>query len=137
MVDALACLAMAVYFEARSESFEGQLAVANVVLERVNSRFYPNNVCDVVTQGPTNSNGVPRRDRCQFSFYCDGKEEVYYNPEAYKHAEYIAELAMKGVVYGPTIGATHYHTVGVNPDWAKDFGYSYQVGTHIFYVDIK
>ena len=136
MIDALACLATAIYFEARSESLEGQIAVANVILERVESRHYPNDVCSVVTQGVTYPNGIPVKNMCQFSFYCDGLPEVIHNKEAYKESEYVADLALNGIVYGPTAGATHYHTTYVNPDWVDDFGYSHQVGTHIFYIDL-
>jgi len=137
MIEGLACLAMAVYFEARSESFEGQLAVANVVLERVQSKHYPNDICSVVTQGPTYESGLPVKHQCQFSFFCDGEIEEITEEEAYRYALYISELAMRGVMYGPTIGATHYHTVGVKPNWINDFSYSHQVDTHIFYVDLN
>ena len=67
------CMAKNIYFEAAVESTAGQLAVAQVTLNRVKSRHYPNSVCEVVYEGPHTANGFPKRDRCQFSWYCDGK----------------------------------------------------------------
>jgi len=137
VLDALACLAMAVYFEARSESFEGKIAVANVVLERMHSEQFPNTVCDVVFQGEHNDNGQPILNRCQFSFYCDGMKEDINNVTAYADAIDIAEKALAGIVYGPTVGATHYHTTGVSPYWASDLTPLGQAGNHLFYIELR
>jgi spore germination cell wall hydrolase CwlJ-like protein len=136
MLEPLSGLAAAIYFEARSEPFEGQIAVANVVLERVESKHYPNDVCSVVYQGEHTEEGHPKKYRCQFTFYCDGIDEKITQAKAYHDSVEVAQLALNGIVYGPTVGATHYHTTGVNPYWISDFEYSHLVGTHIFYVDV-
>lgn len=136
--DDMSCLAEAVYFEARSEPFIAQLAVANVVLERVYSERYPDNVCDVVHQAKK-WKGKPIRNKCQFSYWCDGKPETIANVEAYNEAVTASELALKGVVLGVTSGATHYHAAYVYPYWASDdeFVSLGQVGGHIFYIDTR
>ena len=136
--DELSCLAEAVYFEARSEPFIAQLAVANVVLARVDSERYPNNVCDVVHQAKE-WKGNPIRNKCQFSYWCDGKPENIANVLAYQEAVSASELALQGVLLGTTGGATHYHAAYVHPYWAsdEDFISLGQVGNHIFYIDIR
>ena len=136
--DELSCLAEAVYFEARSEPFTAQLAVANVVLERVYSDRYPDNVCDVVHQAKK-WKGKPIRNKCQFSYWCDGKPETIANVDAYNQAVTASELAFKGVVLGITSGATHYPAAYVYPYWASDdeFVSLGQVGSHIFYIDTR
>ena len=136
--DELACLSEAVYFEARSESFIAQLAVANVVLERVKNNNYPDTICEVVRQGKY-INGQPIRDKCHFSYWCDGKPERIKNIKAYKEAIDAASLAMQGVKVDITLGATHYHANYVDPYWSKNptFIYLGAIGTHIFYVDSR
>ena len=99
--DNLSCLAEAVYFEARSEPFVAQLAVANVVLTRVESHRYPDNICDVVHQAKK-WKGKPIRNKCQFSYWCDGKPETIANVDAYQESISAAELALQGVVLSQT-----------------------------------
>ena len=132
--DNLSCLAEAVYFEARSESFVAQLAVANVVLERVQSERYPDNICDVVRQGRT-WKGKPIRNKCHFSYWCDGKPETIANVDAYVEAVSASELALQGVILMHTEGATHYHASYVSPDWSspKYMTKIVTIGNHIFY----
>ena len=134
--DNLSCLAEAVYFEARSESFVAQLAVANVVLQRVQSEHYPDNICDVVRQGRT-WKGKPVRNKCHFSYWCDGKPETIANVDAYAEAVSAAELALQGVILLRTEGATHYHASYVTPYWALDERFSAvgQIDNHVFYID--
>jgi len=134
--DSLSCLAEAVYFEARSESFVAQLAVANVVLQRVQSERYPDKICDVVRQGST-WKGNPVKNKCHFSYWCDGKPETIANVDAYAEAVNVAGLAMKGVVLMLTEGATHYHASYVLPYWALDERFSIlgQIDNHVFYID--
>jgi spore germination cell wall hydrolase CwlJ-like protein len=134
--DSLSCLAEAVYFEARSESFVAQLAVANVVLQRVQSERYPDKICDVVRQGRT-WKGNPVKNKCHFSYWCDGKPETIANVVAYAEAVNVARLAMKGVVLILTEGATHYHASYVLPYWALDERFSIlgQIDNHVFYID--
>ena len=136
--DQKACLAEAVYFESRSESFIAQLAVANVVLNRVASKYYPNNICDVVHQSKT-YDGHPIRNKCMFSYWCDGKPERINNIEAYRTSMNVAELALSGVVVEHVMDATHYHAHYVTPHWATapSFETLTQVGSHIFYVDMR
>ena len=134
----LACLSEAVYFEARSESFLAQLAVANVVIERVKSRSYPNTICDVVHQGKY-INGKPIRNKCQFSYWCDGKPEKFNDMEALYKSMEVASMVFQGIVLKQTMGATHYHASYVRPFWSLSsrFKLLEQVGTHLFYIDIK
>jgi spore germination cell wall hydrolase CwlJ-like protein len=128
MITAITCLAMAVYYEARGEPAVAQLAVAEVVVNRVVSPMFPNNVCDVVKE-----DRGPRRWDCQFSFWCDGKPERPKEIEAWSTARDIAEMALSGVRVGHN--ATHYHSTSVKPKWAKNMTPVATFGSHIFYVD--
>jgi hypothetical protein len=110
----LRCLAEAVYYEARSESEDGQRAVAQVVLNRVRSPAYPASVCGVVYQGPMRAGGG-----CQFTFTCDGSLAAAPSGESWLHARRIAALALAGSVYAPVGLATHYHTQQVVPTWSS------------------
>jgi spore germination cell wall hydrolase CwlJ-like protein len=136
--DELSCLAEAVYFEARSESFVAQLAVANVILERVSSDRYPDDICSVVHQS-RKWKGKPIRNKCQFSYWCDGKPETIANVDAYQQSVSASDLALQGVILAQTEGATHYHAAYVVPYWATDDSFLTlgQVGNHIFYVDTR
>ena len=113
-----------------------QLAVANVVLQRVQSERYPDNICDVVRQGRT-WKGKPVRNKCHFSYWCDGKPETIANVDAYAEAVSAAELALQGVILLRTEGATHYHASYVTPYWALDERFSLvgQIDNHVFYID--
>lgn len=125
----LQCLALNVYWEARSEPMQGQLAVAAVTLNRVNDRRFPDDICDVVRQG-----GEVRKHRCQFSWWCDGKKDIPVEAEAWRRATIIARLSYAGVVSDPTDGALWYHADYVNPDWASYKHVAAKIGRHIFYV---
>ena len=122
-----ACLAEALYFEARGEAVKGQLAVAEVILNRVKSERFPDTVCGVVNQG------TGRKYECQFTYTCDGREEVIAERRAYERVGKIAKMAMSGAAPKLTAGATHYHTTAVNPRWARIYTRTAQIGTHIFY----
>lgn len=122
-----ACLAKALYFEARGETVKGQFAVAEVILNRVDSRAYPNSVCAVVHQG------TGRRNACQFSFTCDGKEDRIREAEAYAAAGKIARVMLEGGPRVLTKGATHFHTTQVRPRWAHRFPRTAHIGAHLFY----
>ena len=126
------CLVQAVYFEARSESFIGQLAVANVILQRVSNKYFPNTICKVVKSGRY-FKGSPVKNRCAFSYWCDGKSEKMYNNLSYKRAVTVKDLALSGVVVMTVDKATHYHALYVNPKWAKEMKRLSQIGKHIFY----
>lgn len=121
------CLAEALYFEARGESPLGQVAVAEVILNRVDDGGYPGSVCGVVRQGH-DSEGP-----CQFSFYCDGKPEHIGNREVFERVGKIAWLMLEGKPRILTGKATHFHAASVNPSWARRMVRTAQIGDHIFY----
>jgi len=137
MITALACLATAIYFEARGEPMVGQVAVAQVIVNRVYDERFPDTVCDVVKQGEyyTWNNSIPIKHRCQFSFWCDGKPEVMRDETAKQWAYNVAESTLQGIFYDTTSGATHYHADYVVPDWSKNsmFTKTVQINAHIFY----
>ena len=124
----LQCLAEAVYYEARSESEDGQRAVAQVVLNRVRHPAYPGSVCGVVYQGPLRAGGG-----CQFTFTCDGSLVRLPYGEDWVRARRIAAEALAGSVYAPVGLATNYHTHQVLPDWAFRLAKTRVIGNHIFY----
>jgi hypothetical protein len=127
MNNALECLTAAVYYEARSESEDGQRAVAQVVLNRVRHPAFPKSVCGVVYQGSNRTTG------CQFSFTCDGSLNRARQPGAWDRAARIAAAALSGYVY-PTVGvATHYHTTAIHPWWADSLAKAVTIGAHVFY----
>ncbi|HYN46908.1 MAG TPA: cell wall hydrolase [Allosphingosinicella sp.] len=123
----LECLTQAVYYEARSESDDGQRAVAQVVLNRVRHPAYPNSVCGVVYQGSERITG------CQFSFTCDGSMAAAIEPYAWERARQIAAAALAGAVYRPVGLALNYHTTAIQPYWAPSLVSQTVVGAHIFY----
>ncbi|HUR42945.1 MAG TPA: cell wall hydrolase [Aestuariivirga sp.] len=124
------CLARAIYFEARSETELGQLAVAKVVLNRVKDPNYPKTICGVVYQGSG------RRNSCQFSFACDGLPDDVKQPAAWANSKRIASKAIAGDQSIHAIGtATNYHADYVNPKWAKSMKRLIKIGHHVFYSD--
>lgn len=121
------CLSEAIYYEARGESRAGQVAVAEVVLNRVRSRAYPNTVCGVVYQGSQRVTG------CQFSFTCDGSMNSRPRGRPWRVAREIATEVMAGEHESVTGNATHYHTTAVWPRWAPRLIETNRIGAHIFY----
>jgi spore germination cell wall hydrolase CwlJ-like protein len=122
------CLANAVYFEARGEPVRGQIAVAQVVMNRVFSPFYPKTVCDVVYQ---NAN---RHNACQFTFACDGIPDIVTEPEAWERAKRIAKDMLDGKLWMPEVAkSTHYHAYWVHPSWVAEMKKMYKLGVHTFY----
>jgi len=122
------CLANAVYFESRGEPVRGQIAVAQVVMNRVFSGFYPDNVCGVVYQ---NSH---RHLACQFTFACDGIRDAVNEPDAWERAKRIAKEMLDGKLWLPEVGkATHYHAYWVRPSWVHEMKKLYKLGVHTFY----
>ncbi len=124
------CLARAIYFEARSESVIGQMAVAKVILNRVKSPEYPNTICGVVYQGSQ------RRNSCQFSFACDGLPDDIKQPAAWANSKRVAQKALAGdaKVAAMLSGVTNYHADYVKPKWAKSMRKAVKIGRHIFYT---
>ena len=129
------CLVEAIYFEGRSESVLAQLAIANVILERVKQPAFPDTVCKVVRAGRYYK-GNPIRNKCAFSYWCDGKSEKMYNKNAKEIAIEVATMAVKGVLVDSTMYATHYHATYVYPYWARHYTFEIigQLGFHIFYI---
>jgi len=122
------CLADAIYFEARGESVRGQMAVAQVVVNRVFSGYYPNSVCGVVYQN------AHRRLACQFTFACDGIPERINEPAAWERAKNIARDALDGKFWLNDVGkATHYHAGWVHPWWVREMRKLDRIGVHTFY----
>jgi spore germination cell wall hydrolase CwlJ-like protein len=127
------CLARNIYFEARNQSFRGQIAVAQVTLNRVSDSRFPDSVCSVVTQAKKDRNGKPIKDKCQFSWYCDGKPDRMLESEEKYYAISIARNALMGNYLDVTNGATHYHSTAVSPYWRKQFTKVAAIEDHIFY----
>jgi spore germination cell wall hydrolase CwlJ-like protein len=124
------CLARAVYFEARSESELGQLAVAKVILNRVKDPEYPKSICGVVYQGSG------RRNSCQFSFACDGLPDDVRSAAAWSNAKRIAKMTIAGdAKVAELTTATNYHADYVKPKWAKSMKRLVKIGRHVFYED--
>lgn len=128
METALMCMALNIFFEARSEPIQGQIAVAEVTLNRVASDDYPNTICEVVLQ--ENSQG------CQFSWWCDGKSDSPKEHNSFQTSKSLAKLMIEDGQYISVIGknATHYHTDDIKPYWSDDMVKVEQVGKHIFYA---
>ncbi len=125
--DELECLALNVYWEARSEDERGQKAIAHLTLNRVDSPDFPDSVCAVVKQGRGG------RHRCQFSWYCDGLHDRPANPDAWETAVEVAKTAHRARVNDPTKGALYFHLRRVKPKWARSMTRTVEIGDHFFY----
>ncbi len=122
------CLAEAVYFEARGEAVRGQIAVAQVVLNRAFSGFYPTTVCGVVYQNKH------RHFACQFTFACDNVADIVREPDMWDRAKKIAKAMLDGQIWLPEVGkSTHYHAYWVRPSWVSEMKKMYKFGVHTFY----
>lgn len=123
----LQCLTMAIYYEAGSETDDGERGVAQVILNRVRHPAYPKTVCGVVFDGSQ------RRTGCQFTFICDGALAHTPAPAGWNRASRIAAAALGGAVFAPVGWATHYHANYVVPYWASSLDKVAVIGAHIFY----
>ncbi len=121
------CLTEALYFEARGETVKGQFAVAEVILNRVDSPRFPNSVCGVINQG------TGRKFACQFTYTCDGRPENVAEPAAWDQVGKVARVMLAGADRPLTKGATYYHTTAVSPRWARSFSRTARYGVHLFY----
>jgi spore germination cell wall hydrolase CwlJ-like protein len=122
------CLTEAIYFEARGEAVRGQIAVAQVVMNRTFSGFYPNTVCGVVYQNKH------RHMACQFTFACDNNPDVVTEPEMWDRAKKIAKAMLDGQIWLPEVDrSTHYHAYYVRPSWVNEMKRMYKFGVHTFY----
>jgi N-acetylmuramoyl-L-alanine amidase len=128
------CLAQNIYYEARGSNLADQAAVADVVLNRVEDSRYPNTVCGVVQQGEKHASGQMIRNRCQFSWYCDGRSDYPTDKDSWVEAQQTAYMMIYHRDYrGLTEGATHYHATYVQPRWARELQLVGRIGEHIFY----
>lgn len=122
------CLAEAIYFESRGEAVRGQMAVAQVVMNRVFSGKYPDTVCGVVYQNKY------RHFACQFTFACDNNPDVIREPEMWERAKKISKAMLDGQIWLPEVGkSTHYHAYWVRPSWVAEMRKMYRTGVHTFY----
>ena len=123
----LKCLSEALYFEARGEQIEGQIAVADVIINRKNSKRFPSTICGVVSEGSH------KRNACQFSYNCDGKLELIYDQKTYRRIVKLSSIILNGAFSDVTNGATFFHASEVSPSWSKKFKMTRKIGRHIFY----
>ncbi len=121
------CLSEALYFEARGETLLGQIAVAEVILNRVDSDAYPDTVCGVIRQGETRGAG------CQFSYRCDGKSDEPRSAKSHERVGKVAWVMLSGRPRILTDQATHYHASHVDPSWARGLVRTARIGEHVFY----
>ena len=143
------CMAMNIYHEARGDNLAGKYAVADVVLNRVQDTRYPNTICEVVMEGPVKESWKtkqdpnlpddqrvynPVRNRCQFSWWCDGRDDTPYNLDRWRESQEIAYMIITyGNYRGIAEGATHYHATYVNPSWNKRMQHVGRIGEHLFF----
>lgn len=127
------CLALNIYFETRNQPVRGKIGVGHVVLNRVADKHYPNDICAVVKQGVKRKNHIVR-NKCQFSWYCDGKDDKPKNTVAWSMAQVIAKAILKKEFDDPTNGSLMYHADYVKPYWRYDYKREVKLGTHIFYT---
>lgn len=134
--DEINCLAKNIYFEARGESLTGKIAVANVTMNRVKHHKYPSTVCAVVTQAKWyvnwKGNRLPKRNQCQFSWFCDGKADEPVDMRAYKDSVRVAEVVYHGY-RDLTDGSLFYHSTKVEPYWVASMVRTKSIGAHVFY----
>ena len=133
---ALMCMAFNIYHEANNQSMLGQIAVGQVVMNRVEDSRFPDTVCEVVKQAVTyKGTDKPVLHKCQFSWYCDGKkDEPNYDSKSWSKALKYAVVVLGGdITLDFTDGATHYHATYVRPAWAKTKTRTTPIDRHIFY----
>jgi N-acetylmuramoyl-L-alanine amidase len=126
--DETQCLALAVYWEGKTESRKGQLAIAHTVLNRTRSEHFPSTICGVISQKDDTAKG-----RCQFSWYCDGKTDRPQSEDEWAMALDVAQEAMQGGSRDPTGGALFFHSAKVKPNWGGKRKRLMRIGDHIFY----
>lgn len=129
------CLALNIYYEARSDNLAGKYAVADVVLNRVQDDRYPDTICNVVFQGKVGTEGgTPALNQCQFSWYCDGKSDIPTEEDSWQQAQIVAyNIINHRKFVGITEGSTHYHAHYVDPYWAPTVEMVGTIGQHVFY----
>ncbi|MEM7225469.1 MAG: cell wall hydrolase [Pseudomonadota bacterium] len=124
-----ACLALNIYHEARGEPDRGKLAVGHVVLNRVRDKRFPNEICAVIKDG-----GELPHNRCQFSWWCDGRSDKPADQIAWADSQAMAAKILSGAAKDPTGGALWYHADHVAPQWRERLVAGPQIGRHQFYL---
>lgn len=124
--NAVRCMTRTIYWEAKGEGEKGMRAVAHVVANRVRAKGFPDDVCGVITAGGPNA-------PCQFSWYCDGRDDAVREPAPFATAREIARQVINGESRDPTDGATLFHNTTVRPYWAARTTRTAKIGNHIFY----
>jgi spore germination cell wall hydrolase CwlJ-like protein len=131
------CLAQNIYFEAGNQPLAGKIAVSQVVLNRLEHNSYPHTVCGVVYDAKYienwKGNMVPRRNKCQFSWFCDGKSDAPLDTKTWLQSLDIARDVINGYYGDITEGATHYHATTVSPYWAESLNETVVINDHVFY----
>jgi spore germination cell wall hydrolase CwlJ-like protein len=125
--DQLSCLALTIYWEGKSESQQGQVAIAHVVLNRTRNPNFPNTICGVVHQGGQ------QRLKCQFHWWCDGKSDTPTDAAQWETAQKIARSETQPGAKDPTGGALYFHNGAVTPDWSRTRTRTAKIGQHTFY----
>ena len=147
------CLALNMYYETRNQGTAGMLAVTAVVYNRVKDKRFPNTICEVIKQGPVTESWrtkktpdpndavyYPIKNKCQFSWYCDGKSDIPHNKKRYNELLDLAYIIMDDqiIFVDITDGALFYHADYITPGWAKTKQRTTEIGDHIFYRwDVK
>ena len=124
--DAITCLARSIYWEANRKDNAEMEAIANVVMNRLGHKGFPNTICGVVKQGH-------EQGTCQFSWWCDGRSDDAREDEPYSHAKEIARKALNRQIKDPTDGALYFHNRKVTPNWSSEYIRTVEVGEHVFY----
>lgn len=124
--DAITCLARSIYWEAKGQEVEEMEAVANVVMNRLQTEEFPRSVCEVVKQGSEAGN-------CQFSWWCDGRPDSVQEETSYTQAKEVARRALNGQLKDRTQGALFFHDRSVSPSWATTFKRTHAAGDFLFY----
>jgi spore germination cell wall hydrolase CwlJ-like protein len=130
LAEQVRCLALNIYFEARSETYQGKKAVAAVTINRLRSARFPKTICEVVRQG-----GDESLHRCQFSWWCDGRSDTPRDRRSWSVAVSLAKKILRHGVKDPTRGALWYHADYVRPVWRREKIRVTKIGRHIFYMD--
>lgn len=129
LAEQIHCLALNIYFEARSETPRGKEAVAAVTINRLRSAYFPKTICEVVRQG-----GDESLHACQFSWWCDGRSDKPRESKSWAEARILAERVLRHGIKDPTRGALWYHADYVKPVWRREKSRVVKIGRHIFYV---
>lgn len=128
---------LTIYWESRNQPIEDKIAVGMVVKNRVADKWFPSTIKEVITQGLTDSEGYPKKYKCQFTWYCDGKADEpdlsnIYEYAAWEESGHVAKGILSGKYQDHTHGALFFHAPYVNPSWAQEYSKTVELG-HIYY----